>query len=209
MIVIVDYDTGNIKSVANAISRLGAEYLLSSDPYVIRAADHVILPGVGEASNAMQKLHQRGLDKLISTLSQPVLGICIGLQLMCLHSEEGNIHCMGIFDSKVKKFSCKNSFSGNERLNDNVSEEKIKIPHIGWNRIFSLSSPLFNGVDESSFVYYVHSYYPAICKNTIAITEHGIKFSGALNKENFYGTQFHPEKSGDVGEQILKNFMKI
>lgn len=194
MIAIVDYKAGNIRSVENALKRLGADYQVTSDPEVIKAASHVILPGVGEASNAMRCLMP--LKDVIKSLTQPVLGICIGLQLMCASSEEGPTECMKIFDSKVLRF----------RPTDGE-----KIPHMGWNTIEKLSSPLFKGIQEGAFVYYVHSYYPEYSDfQTIASTSFaGATFSAAMNRGNFYGTQFHPEKSGAVGEKILENFLRI
>ena len=193
MIAIVDYSTGNLCSVENALGRLGAEYVVTSDEKVIMSADRVLLPGVGEAAGAMARLRERGLDSVIKTLTQPVLGICIGVQLMCRHSAEGDTECMGIFGNDVLKF-------------DNNT---VKVPHIGWNTIGSLKTRLFEGIDEGSYVYYVHSYAPTVSEETIAVTDYGVEFSGALNRDNFYGTQFHPEKSGGVGEAILKNFLKL
>lgn len=194
MLVIVDYDTGNLRSVENAFGRIGAEFVISSSPEVISSADYVVLPGVGEASTAMEKLRERGLIDVIKGLKCPVLGICIGLQLMCESSEEGNAECMGIFPSKVKRFS---GVGG------------LKVPHMGWNTITNLRSPLFEGLKEDSYIYYVHSYAPELCENAIAQTTYGETFSAAIQKDNFYGTQFHPEKSGEVGELILKNFLKL
>lgn len=194
MVAIVDYDTGNMRSVCNALGRIGVKYVVTDNVDVIRQADHVLMPGVGEASSAMQKLCERGLDTLIPSLTQPVMGICIGMQLMCKGSEEGNAECLGIFPTMVRKFEV---------------SPLIKVPHMGWNEIRSLKSSLFKDVDEKSFVYFVHSYAPEICSDTIAISENGVKFSAALHRDNFYGTQFHPEKSGGIGEQILKNFLEI
>lgn len=200
MIVIIDYDTGNIRSVENALRSLGAEYLVSSDKEEILKADKVIMPGVGEASSAMEKLRERSLDTLIPSLRMPVLGICIGLQLMCLRSEEEDTPCLGIFNSAVRRFS----------PSDSSPEEKVKIPHMGWNTVEGLSSRLFNGVELGTFVYYVHSYAPDISENTVAVTTYGRRsFSAALSKGNFYGVQFHPEKSGDSGRKILRNFLEI
>ncbi|MCR5003243.1 MAG: imidazole glycerol phosphate synthase subunit HisH [Bacteroidales bacterium] len=200
MIAIVDYDTGNLRSVENALKKLGQDYVVTSDPEIIRSADHVLLPGVGEASSAMDNLRSRGLDKVIPTLTQPVLGICIGIQVLCQCSEEGNATCLGVFDSKVRKFQ--------------PEEEKIKIPEMGWNTIESLDSPLFKGIKEGDFVYYVHSFAPSLPQSgdtrVIAKTTYGSQtFAAALNRGNFYGTQFHPEKSGPVGSRILKNFLEI
>ncbi len=194
MIAVIDYDTGNLRSVANALSRLGAEFCVTDDPSKITAADRVLLPGVGEAQSAMTKLRERGLVEVIKSLNQPVLGICIGVQLMCRYSEEGDTQCMGIFDSSVRKFS---------------AESGLKVPHMGWNSIESLRSPLFDGVKEGSYIYYVHSFAPELSEQTIAQTSYGIDYSAALKCDNFYGTQFHPEKSGEVGEKILSNFLKL
>lgn len=195
MIAIVDYDAGNIQSVKNALERMGAEYILTDDPAQIRAADKVILPGVGNASKAMSSLSSKGLDSVIKSLRKPVLGICVGLQLMCRYSEEGDVKCIGLFDSDVRRFP------------DSI---EAKVPHIGWNSISNLESKLFRGINGGSFVYFVHSYCPGLCCDTIATCKHGeTMFSAALKYENFYGTQFHPEKSGDVGEQILKNFISL
>ena len=194
MVAIIDYKCGNLQSVKNALERLGAEYVVTADKEVIRKADRVILPGVGSAATAMQSLIETGLCDTIRNLRRPVLGICVGMQIMCRWSEEGNTECLGIFDSKVKKF---------------IPDGELKVPHMGWNRINNLESKLFKDMKGGAYVYYVHSYYPALCPDTIATTVHGTMFSGALKYENFYGTQFHPEKSGDVGEQILKNFLNL
>ena len=196
MIAIIDYDTGNLRSVCNALDRIGAEYVLTDDPAVIAQADRVLLPGVGEASSAMRKLQERGLCEVIKGLKVPVLGICIGMQLMCRHSEEGNVDCLGIFDAQVKKFEADPSAG-------------VKVPHMGWNSISDLSTDLFEGLSDGEFVYFVHSFAADVCDDTIAVSENGRRFSAALHKDNFYGAQFHPEKSGDVGERILKNFMKL
>jgi glutamine amidotransferase len=196
MIAIIDYDTGNLRSVCNALDRIGAEYVLTDDPAVIARADRVLLPGVGEASSAMQKLQERGLCEVIKALKVPVLGICIGMQLMCRHSEEGNVDCLGIFDAQVQKFEADPS-------------QGVKVPHMGWNSITDLRTGLFEGLSEGEFVYFVHSFAADVCEDTIAVSENGRRFSAALRKGNFYGAQFHPEKSGDVGERILKNFMNL
>ncbi len=198
MIAIIDYDTGNLRSVMNALERTGVEYVVTSDVDVIRAADRVLLPGVGEASSAMEKLRERGLDTLIPTLTQPVLGICIGMQLMCESSEEGDAKCMGIFSTKVVKLP-----------SEEPTGAKLKVPHVGWDTIEELKTPLFDGVAVSSHFYYVHSFAAELSEQTIASTTYGVKFSAALNCGNFYGTQFHPEKSGDVGEVVLRNFLKL
>ncbi len=194
MIAVIDYDTGNLRSVANALGRLGAEFCVTDDHATILAADRVLLPGVGEAQSAMTKLHERGLVEVVKSLTQPVLGICIGVQLMCQYSEEGDTQCMGIFDSSVRKFS---------------SDSGLKVPHMGWNSIENLRSPLFEGIDEGSYIYYVHSFAPTLSEQAIATTTYGLQYSAALNRDNFYGTQFHPEKSGEVGEKILSNFLRL
>ncbi|MCD7963091.1 MAG: imidazole glycerol phosphate synthase subunit HisH [Rikenellaceae bacterium] len=193
MITIIDYGTGNLESVKNALNRLNAEYILSSDHETIRNSERVLLPGVGEAYMAMDKLRERGLPEVIKSLTQPVLGICIGLQLLCSHSEESDTECIGVFENKVKK----------------LRSDTLKIPHMGWNDIYDLRSPLFKGVEEYSYVYYVHSYAAEKNENTIAVTDYGIEYSGALNRDNFYGVQFHPEKSSTIGEKILKNFLEL
>ncbi|WP_281225108.1 imidazole glycerol phosphate synthase subunit HisH [Flavobacterium aquiphilum] len=191
-IVIINYGAGNIQSIMFAIERLGFKAVLSNDPEEIKAADKVIFPGVGEASYAMMMLKKSGLDTLIPTLQQPVLGICLGMQLMCNRSEEGNTEGLGIFDVDVIKFS-----------------PKVKVPQMGWNIIYNLKSDLFKDVAEKEYMYLVHSFYAPICKETIATTDYDVEYSSALENNNFYGTQFHPEKSGDVGEQILGNFLKL
>ena len=194
MIAIIDYDTGNLRSVCNALDRIGAEYVLTDDSEIIRSADHVLLPGVGEASSAMAKLQERGLCDVIRSLTVPVLGICIGMQLMCRHSEEGDVDCLGIFDADVRKFLADPSAG-------------VKVPHMGWNSIAELQSDLFAGLSDGAFVYFVHSFAADICNDSIAASDNGRRFSAALKRDNFYGVQFHPEKSGDVGERILRNFM--
>lgn len=196
MIAIIDYDTGNLRSVCNALDRIGAEYVLTDDPAVIVRADRVLLPGVGEASSAMAKLQERGLCDVIRSLTVPVLGICIGMQLMCRHSEEGDVDCLGIFDARVRKFDADPS-SG------------VKVPHMGWNALSELRTNLFAGMSDGDFVYFVHSFAADVCEDTIAVSDNGRRFSAAMRKGNFYGAQFHPEKSGDVGETILRNFMNI
>ena len=181
MIAITDYDTGNLRSVANALRRIGAEFTVTSDAAVLRQADRVLLPGVGEASSAMAKLRERGLDALIPTLTQPVLGICIGMQLMCLDSEEGDTRCLGIFPAHVVRLR--------------GGENPLKIPHVGWDTVGRLRSPLFDDLGEGTYLYYVHSYAAQACDATIAQTDYGGIFSAALGRGNFFGTQFHPEKS--------------
>ena len=191
-IVILNYGAGNIQSIQFALNRLGFEGVLSNNYEEILSADKVIFPGVGEASSAMKKLKESGLDKLIPQLKQPVLGICLGMQLMCAYSEEGNTEGLGIFDVNVVKFS-----------------PKVKVPQMGWNTIYNLKSDLFNGISENEFTYLVHSYYVPNSENSIATTNYEVEYCSALQKNNFYGVQFHPEKSGKFGEQILNNFLKI
>ena len=194
MIAVIDYNMGNICSLGNALGRLGAEWVLTADHDVIRNADRVILPGVGNAAEAMANLQRLQLPELIWKLRRPVLGICVGMQVMCRHSEEGDAECMGIFDAKVKRFP---------------AVPGIKVPHMGWSRISNLESKLFKGIEKGSYVYFVHSYYAPLCPDTIATSRHPEMYSAALKYENFYGTQFHPEKSGDVGLRILKNFVEL
>ena len=195
-IAIIKYNAGNIFSVQCAMKRIGVEAMVTDDFEQIRNADKVIFPGVGEASSAMQHLRSNGLDALIKQLSQPVLGICIGMQLLCKHSAEGNVDCLGIFDTDVRRF-------------DNSQQPTIKIPHMGWNTIEVLPNELILPWANGEYVYYVHSYYAPVCANTIATTEYITPFSAALHKDNFYATQFHPEKSGSVGEKILQQFLKL
>jgi len=191
-IVIINYGAGNIQSIMFAIERLGFKAVLSNNPEEILAADKVIFPGVGEASSAMKKLRESGLDSLIPKLKQPVLGICLGMQLMCNSSEEGNTKGLGIFDVDVVKFT-----------------SKVKVPQMGWNQIYDLKSDLFKGISENEFMYLVHSFYAPNCDEAIATTDYELEYASALQKNNFYGTQFHPEKSGAVGEKILDNFLKL
>ena len=194
MIAIVDYKMGNLRSVENALRRLGAEFVVTADAEQIRKAEKVLLPGVGNAAEAMENLRAAGLVEVIRSLRRPVLRICVGMQVMCRHSEEGNVDCLGIFDARVKRF---------------VPSAEEKVPHMGWNSIGNLESKLFKDIKGGEMVYFVHSYYPELCPDTIATTRHGVMFSAALKYENFYGTQFHPEKSGDVGERIIANFLKL
>ena len=191
-IAIIDYGAGNVQSVLFALERLGFEGIVSNDWNTIKSAVKVIFPGVGEASSAMKMLQETGLDVLIPTLKQPVLGICLGMQLMCKHSEEGNTNGLGIFDVNVVKFS-----------------NEVKVPQMGWNTIYNLKTPLFEGIKENEFMYLVHSYYASLSESTIATTNYELEYSTALQRDNFFGVQFHPEKSGILGEQILKNFLNI
>ena len=197
MIAIIDYGAGNIRSVANALERAGATYCLTASSADILAADHVILPGVGEAASAMARLRERGLDVLIPELRMPVLGICIGLQLLCRSSEEGGARCLGVFDTDVR------------RLPDAAADgTRLKVPHVGWNTARCLSGPLFDGLDEGTFFYYVHSYAADLCDAAVARTSYGRPFAAALCRDNFYATQFHPEKSGAAGVRLLRNFLQ-
>ena len=198
MIAVVDYATGNLRSVADALRRAGAEFTLTADPALLRGADKVILPGVGEASSAMSQLRERGLDTVIPSLTQPVLGICIGMQLMCLSSEEGDARCMGIFPTQVLRLPA-----------TAADGARLKVPHVGWNTITSLRSPLFDETAGETYVYYVHSFAAEPCAATIATTDYGIEMTAAAAHGNVYGCQFHPEKSGEVGLQILKAFCEL
>lgn len=193
-LAIVKYNAGNIRSVLFALERMGYTANVTDDPTALAAADKVIFPGVGEASSAMRYLQARGLDKVISKLQQPVLGICLGMQLMCRYSEENDTKCLGIFEEDVRKFD-----SGTQRL---------KVPQIGWNTISDLKTSLFHGIPENSYVYFVHGYYAHLGPHTIATTHYILSYSAALQRDNFYGVQFHPEKSAHVGEQILRNFLE-
>lgn len=196
MVAIIKYNAGNVQSVQYALQRIGVDSVVTDDVAAIQAAEKVIFPGVGHANSAMQYLRERQLDHLIISLKQPVLGICLGLQLMCKHSEEGNTDCLGIFDEQVKFFPTSQSADQ-------------KIPQIGWNNIYAYHSRLFTGISDNEFVYTVHSYYAALGVSTVAKTDYIIPYSAALQKGNFYAVQFHPEKSGKVGELILKNFINI
>ena len=189
-VVIINYGAGNIQSIRFAFERLGIHPVLSDSASEISQADRVIFPGVGEASSAMNKLRATGLDKLIPNLKQPVLGICLGMQLMCNHSQEGDTQGLGIFDVDVLKFN-----------------HGVKVPQIGWNTISDLKSDLFAGIEDEEYIYLVHSYYAPLCEDTIAVSDYGMDYSSALNRENFYGVQFHPEKSSKVGARILENFI--
>ena len=192
-IAIIKYNAGNIQSVLYALERIGAQAIVTDDAAEIQKADRVIFPGVGEASSAMQYLRERMLDDVIKSLTQPVLGICLGMQLMCSYSEENDTMCMNIFDVPVKHFV--------------TNDPSVKIPQIGWNNIFNLRTTLFNEVAENSYVYLVHGYYAELCNETIATCDYVQPYSAGLKKNNFYGVQFHPEKSADMGEQLLKNFL--
>ena len=192
MIAIVKYNAGNITSVKNAIERLGYSCIVTDDENLLKNAEKVIFPGVGEASSAMNYLREKGSDEVIKNLKQPVLGICLGQQLMCQFSEEGNTKCLGIFDVNVKKF-----------------EPKLKVPHMGWNTISDLKSELYDENSSEEDFYFVHSFYAEICSETTAICDYIVPFSASMQKNNFYATQFHSEKSSSVGEQLLLNFLKL
>ncbi len=194
MIAIIDYGMGNIRSLGNTLSRLGAEWTLTADPVIIEKASHVILPGVGNAGEAMENLRNRQLPDVIRRLRRPILGICVGMQVMCRTSEEGNTECLGIFDAHVRRFQ---------------NHPGLKIPHMGWSRIANLETKLFREIPSGSYMYFVHSYYAPLCPDTIATSRHPDLFSAALKYENFYGTQFHPEKSGADGERIIRNFIEL
>ena len=191
---IIKYNAGNIQSVLYALERIGASGEVTDDIEAIRSADKVIFPGVGEASSAMKSLQENGLDELIKDLKQPVLGICVGMQLLCRHSEENDTNCLGVIPVEVRRFP---------------ANAGIKVPQIGWNNIYGLKTPLFNDIGENSFIYNVHSYYAENSQYTIATCNYGIDYAAAVKKDNFYGLQFHTEKSADVGERILKNFLAI
>ncbi len=194
-VAIVKYNAGNICSVINALKRLGIEPILTDEPDVLRRADRVLFPGQGEAGSTMTYLREHHLDRLIKDLKQPVLGICIGQQLMCRHSEESDTDCLGIFDVDVVKFR--------------PHKHEDKVPHMGWNTLNNLKGDLFKGLQENDFVYFVHSFYVPVNQHTVATTDYILPFSAALQRDNFYATQFHPEKSGSIGEKIIKNFLDL
>ncbi|MDR1499600.1 MAG: imidazole glycerol phosphate synthase subunit HisH [Tannerellaceae bacterium] len=194
-IAILKYNAGNICSVDYALRRLGVTAVVTDDVEALQGADKVIFPGVGEAHTTMRYLRERGLDRVICGLRQPVLGICLGMQLMCGHSEEGDVDCLGIFDAKVRRFV--------------AEKDEDKVPHTGWNTIGDVRSGLFDSAQEGRFVYFVHSYYVELNVSTVAVTDYIHPFSAALCRDNFYATQFHPEKSGQAGEAILANFLKL
>jgi len=193
-LAIIKYNAGNIQSVLNALERLGAQAVVTDVPEEISKADKVIFPGVGEAKSAMHSLTQTGLDQLVPTLKQPVLGICVGMQLLCLHSEENDTTCLGIVPVQVKKFS---------------PTAGLKVPQMGWNTIYDMKSPLFYGINNNSFIYNVHSYYAEDSPYTIARCEYGVKYAAAIQHRNFYGVQFHTEKSAEAGDRIIKNFLEL
>ena len=202
-IAIIKYNAGNIRSVLFALERIGVEGNVTDDEEQIRKSDKVIFPGVGEAASAMAYLKERNLDNVIKDLKQPVLGICLGMQLMCNHTEENDTACLGIVPVSVKKFSASGQSAAGE------SRQMLKVPQIGWNNLYDLKSPLFNEIDEGSYIYNVHSYYAADSQYTIAKCNYGVEYAAAVSKGNFYGLQFHTEKSATVGEQILKNFLSL
>lgn len=194
-VAVVKYNAGNVYSVVNALRRLGVEPLLTDNVEDIKSADKVVFPGQGEAASAMDYLRRYGLDVVIKGLRQPVLGICIGQQLLCRHSEEGNTDCLGVFDVDVRRFQ--------------PSCHEDKVPAMGWNSLYGLESPLFKGVSDGKYVYFIHSYYVPVCDFTVANSDYIQPYSAAMHKDNFYATQFHPEKSGRVGEVIMRNFLEI
>ena len=194
-VAIVKYNAGNVYSVVNALRRMGIEPLLTDDAEALRKADRVFFPGQGHAGEAMDYLRARRLDEVIRDLKQPVFGICVGQQLLCKHSEEGNTDCIGIFDAEVKRFQPKN--------------HEDKVPCMGWNQLYDIKSPLYNGLNDGDYVYFVHSFFVPVCAETIATADYIHPYSASMQKDNFYTCQFHPEKSGKVGERILKNFLEL
>ena len=194
-VAIVKYNAGNVYSVENALRRMGIDPLLTDDAEALRKADRVFFPGQGHAGEAMEYLKARRLDEVIRDLKQPVFGICVGQQLLCKHSEEGDTDCIGIFDEEVKRFQPKN--------------HEDKVPCMGWNQLYDIKSPLFNGLDDGDYVYFVHSFFVPVCAETIATADYILPYSASMQKDNFYTCQFHPEKSGKVGERILKNFLEL
>ena len=194
-VAIVKYNAGNIYSVVNALGRLGVAPLLTDDAEQLKQADKVIFPGQGHAGEAMGYLRARRLDEVIRDLKQPVFGICVGQQLLCRHSEEGDTECIGIFDTDVKRFQ--------------PQQHEGKVPCMGWNQLWDLKSPLYDGLNKGDYVYFVHSFYVPLCKETIATSDYILSYSASLHKDNFYTCQFHPEKSGKVGERILRNFLEL
>ena len=197
-VAVVKYNAGNIRSVMNALGRIGVDAVLTDSPDELRAADKVIFPGQGEASTTMAHLRSTGLDKVIMSLRQPVLGICVGMQLLCSHSEEGDVDCLGVFDVPVRRFPI-----------PEPNPQNLKVPQMGWNEIYDVRSPLFTPSEEGAYVYCIHSYYVPVCPYTVATSRHTVEYSNALRKDNFFATQFHPEKSGEVGERILRNFLAL
>ena len=193
MLAIAQYGAGNIFSLCKAIERIGAPYVVTSNIEELEKATHIILPGVGEAASVIKEMESIGLISFLQSTVKPVLGICIGMQVMCSYSQEGDTRCMGLFPNKVEK----------------LKGDNIKIPHMGWNRVKNSKGALFNGIKNGEWFYFVHSYAPSLDSSTIAVAEHGVVFSSALNNRNYYGTQFHPEKSGEAGEQLLRNFLSL